>query len=176
MGEDLMLKPQDVLVLLRLAGETRPWSFQQLSQELGMSVSEVHAALKRAEESKLYNAKKRQVQRESLLEFAVHGIPYVYPAKRLARAYGVPTAYSAEPLRKMVVTDHDDLLVWPHPDGEQFGDAVEPLYPSAPEAARRNGSLHRRLALVDALRIGRVRERKMAKEALDREFDKECNA
>lgn len=165
-----MLKPQDVLVLLRLVGESAPWSFQQLSGELGMSVSEVHQALKRAETSKLYNAKRRQVMKQSLLEFAVHGIPYVFPAIRLARTNGIPTAHSAEPLRQMVSADSDDCLVWPHPDGEYFGDAIEPLYRSAPEAALRNPTLHRRLALVDALRAGRVRERKLAAEALDREF------
>lgn len=165
-----MLKPQDVVVLLRLAGEAKPWSFQQLAGELGMSASEVHQALKRAEASKLYSAKNRQVMKRSLLEFAVHGIPYVFPAKRLARAYGVPTAHSAEPLRDMIIADNDDCLVWPHPDGEQFGDAIEPLYRSVPEAALRNPTLHRRLALVDALRAGRTRERKMAEEALDKEF------
>lgn len=165
-----MLKPQDVLVLLRLAGESSSWTFQELSRDLGMSVSEVHQALKRSEESGLYDSRKRKVKAHALLELAVHGIPYVFPAKRLARSYGIPTAHSAEPLVDRFVVDLDDTLVWPHPEGQDFGDAIEPLYRSVPEAARRNPKLHRRLALIDALRIGRVRERRMAAEALEAEL------
>lgn len=167
-----MLKPQDVLVLLRIVGEPSNWTFQQLSQDLGMSASEVHQALKRAEASGLYDSTKRRVLKRALLEFAVHGIRYAFPPKRLARSYGIPTAHSADPLRSRVVADRDDCLVWPDPDGSQFGDAIEPLYRSAPRAASRNPTLHRRLALVDALRIGRAREREMAAKALDEEFGK----
>jgi hypothetical protein len=136
-----------------------------------MSASEIHQALKRAEESGLYDWKKRKVMKRALLEFAIHGIQYAFPAKRLARCYGIPTAHSAEPLRGRSVADQDDCLVWPDPNGELFGDAIEPLYRSAPQAAYRNPTLHRRLALIDALRVGQVRERKMAAIALDKEFD-----
>ncbi|HEY9723131.1 MAG TPA: helix-turn-helix domain-containing protein [Oscillatoriaceae cyanobacterium] len=165
-----MLKPQDVLVLLRIVGEPAHWSFQELSRELGMSASEVHQALKRAEESGLYEAKSRKVKKRALLEFAIHGLRYAFPAKRLARCRGIPTAHSAAPLREQLVSDQDDCLVWPEPTGEQFGDAIEPLYRSAPMAAFRNPKLHRRLALVDALRVGRAREREMAAKALNEEF------
>jgi hypothetical protein len=165
-----MLKPQDILVLLRIVGEPATWSFQELSHDLGMSASEVHQALKRAEVSRLYDAKKRRVMKHSLLEFAVHGIPYAFPAIRQARCYGIPTAHSADPLRSKLIADLDDCLVWPDPDGNQFGDAIEPLYRSAPKAASRNPALHRRLALVDALRVGGAREREMAAKALNEEF------
>ena len=165
-----MLKPQDVLVLLRIVGEPTDWSFQQLSQELGMSASEVHQALRRAGESALYDTKKRKVRKHALLEFAVHGLRYAFPAKRLPRCQGLPTAYSAEPLRDHMVAGPDDCVVWPYPGGEHYGDALEPLYRSAPMAASRNPKLYRRLALVDALRVGRAREREMAARALDEEF------
>lgn len=165
-----MLKPQDVLVLLRLAGDSSTWTFKSLASDLGMSVSETHAALERACESGLYDPRKRKVREHALLEFAIHGIPYVFPARPLPRARGIVTAHSAEPLIGRIVVSDDDRLVWPHPEGTEFGDAIEPLYRSAPEAARRNPKLHRRLALVDALRIGRAREKKMAAEALDEEL------
>ncbi len=165
-----MLKPQDVLVLLRLAGDAGSWSFQQLSQELRMSASEIYQALQRAEASGLYDAKRRKVRKHALLEFAVHGVRYAFPARREARCYGIPTAHSAEPLCSRIVVEHDDCLVWPDPDGKLFGDAIAPLYRSAPEAATRNAKLHRRLALVDALRVGRARERELAARALDDEL------
>lgn len=165
-----MLKPQDVLVLLRLAGEPTDWTFKNLAKELGLSASEVHGALDRATESGLYDPRKRKVKEHALLEFAEHGIPYVFPAKRLPRCQGIPTAYSAEPLKAKFVVADDDRVVWPHSEGTEYGDAIEPLYRSAPHAAFRNPKLHRRLALIDALRIGRARERKMAAEALDKEL------
>lgn len=165
-----MLKPQDILVLLRLAGDPSHWTFKSLASDLGMSVSETHAALERASESGLYDPIRRKVREHALWELAVHGIPYVFPARRLPRSRGIVTAHSAEPLASKLVVAADDRLVWPHPEGADYGDAIEPLYRSAPEAARRNPKLHRRLALIDALRVGRTRERKMAAEALDVEL------
>lgn len=165
-----MLKPQDVLVLLHLAGEPSSWTFKSLARDLGLSESETHAALRRAEESGLYDSKKRKVKTHALWELAVHGIPYVFPARRLPRCHGIPTAHSTEPLNGKLVLDSDDRLVWPHPEGTEFGDAIEPLYRSAPDAARRHPKLHRRLALIDTLRIGRARERKMAAAALEAEL------
>ena len=37
-----------------------------------------------------------------------------------------------------------------------------PLYPSVPEAALKDEKLHELLALVDALRVGRAREKELA--------------
>ena len=153
-------------MVLRLSGEFAPWTYQSLAQELGLSVSETHAALRRAAECGLYDADRRQVRVHSLMELTIHGLPYVFPARRLPRSRGIPTAYSAAPLEGQLAVDPDDRLVWPHPAGTEFGDAIEPLYGSAPDAACRNPKLYRRLALVDALRVGRARERRLAAEAL----------
>jgi hypothetical protein len=46
------------------------------------------------------------------------------------------------------------------------GVALYPLYPSVPEAARKNSALYELLALFDALRAGAARERKMASDLL----------
>lgn len=51
-------------------------------------------------------------------------------------------------------------------DGQVQGVAVKPLYPSVPHAARRDAALYDLLALVDALRLGRARERAMAEKEL----------
>jgi len=53
-------------------------------------------------------------------------------------------------------------LVWPHPEGQVRGESLEPLYPSAVDAALKDTKLYECLALVDALRVGRARERKLA--------------
>ena len=44
------------------------------------------------------------------------------------------------------------------------GLGIEPLYPTAPGAALRNEKLYELLALVDALRAGRARERTFAEQ------------
>ena len=52
--------------------------------------------------------------------------------------------------------------VWPHAEGPVRGIALIPLYPSVPAAALRNPALYENLALFDALRMGRARERNLA--------------
>ncbi|MEM1055355.1 MAG: hypothetical protein AAGI52_07500 [Bacteroidota bacterium] len=60
----------------------------------------------------------------------------------------------------------DALLVWPDPDGTDHGRLVEPLYRSAPFAARQDPALYNLLATFDELRVGRARERARAEDAL----------
>ena len=44
----MVLKPQDVLVLLKLVAlQEKDWSYNRLAIELGMSPAEVHASAKR---------------------------------------------------------------------------------------------------------------------------------
>lgn len=57
-------------------------------------------------------------------------------------------------------------LIWPHPDGKSRGQSLTPLYRAAPYAALQDERLYELLALVDMLRIGRARERSLAKERL----------
>jgi hypothetical protein len=60
----------------------------------------------------------------------------------------------------------DPPPVWPDPEGSTRGVAFEPLYPTVPQAARRDPALYELLALVDAVRDGRARERKIAEKEL----------
>jgi hypothetical protein len=52
--------------------------------------------------------------------------------------------------------------VWPDPQGRQRGIAVSPLHPAVPELARRDPELAERLALIDAIRMGDARVRRLA--------------
>ena len=56
--------------------------------------------------------------------------------------------------------------MWPHPNGSVRGVGVEPLHPSVPFAAMQDAKLYEMLALFDALRVGKARERSMALERL----------
>lgn len=163
------IKPQDVLVLLKLClWQEREWRHVDLSLELGLSQTEVSFALERCRVSGFLDQAKKRVNRSALLEFLAHGLKYVYPVQPGALCRGMPTAHSAPPLSKRIVSDEHDQYVWPSGAGTMRGQAIEPLYASVPLAAGKDPQLHELLALVDALRVGRARERSLAAGELEK--------
>ena len=163
-----MLKPQDVVVTLALASvPPAERTYASLAGMLRMSASETHAAVKRATASGLVDGATRAPRRSALLEFLVHGIRFAFPAVRSGLTRGVPTSYGTAPLAGLLHSDGPPP-VWPHPEGTVRGEGLEPLYRAVPAAALANPALHELLALVDALRSGRARERKLAADELAR--------
>lgn len=166
-----MLKPQDILVLLKLMTVgSEPWTYASLAESLGMSASEVHAAVKRATKAGLYTSSTKRPATGRLVPFLVHGVPHVYLAERGGVTRGIPTGVAAEPLASQFSLDFqrpETIPVWPHAEGDTLGYAISPLYRSAPEAALRDPRLYELLALVDAVREGRARERNMASGELE---------
>lgn len=160
-----MLKPQDIVILLKLVAKTAksaPWNFATLAKELYMSSSEVHAGFKRAVKSQLINQQTRELNLNALSEFIVHGLRYVFPAERGEITRGLPTAHAADPLKTDLVEDCDLPPVWPYAHGTTRGQAFLPLYESVPRAVESDPLLYELLALVDAIRGGRSRERNLA--------------
>jgi DNA-binding Lrp family transcriptional regulator len=163
----MVTKPQDVLVALKLCIEGARQSYADLGQELGMSASEVHAAVRRLGEARLVDPETREVRREALRNFLVHGVPHAFPASPREVTRGMPTAWAAPVLSGKISASEQMPPVWPDPDGKVQGTAVQPLYSSVPHAARRDPALYDLLALVDALRIGRARERSLAEKEIN---------
>lgn len=164
---DMVLKPQDVVVLLKLAQPR--WvgaPYAVLATELGMSPSEVHAAVHRAAAAGLVNPFLRATQREAAAEFLIHGLKYAFPAQRGEMTRGIPTGVGAAPLAKLFQASDEPVPVWPDPEGEARGYALEPLYRCVPTAVKRDADLYALLALVDAIRCGRARERALAEKEL----------
>jgi hypothetical protein len=163
------LKPQELLVLLKVSAHPeRKFTFAALAQELAMSAAEVHASVRRATAAGLVNARGRgdwSPIRPALQEFMLHGARYAFPAEIGPVKRGVPTAHGAEPLAS-VLRNEGDTPVWAHPQGSARGPSVSPIYRTAPQAALVDPQLHRLLALLDALRIGRARERELAAQLL----------
>jgi hypothetical protein len=161
----VILKPQDVLFLLKLVAlHGKVWSYNKLAVDLGMSPAEVHAAGKRAVAAQL------AVQRQgtlipnirNLTEFLVHGIRYVFVPERGELTRGMLTIFAAPPLNESFVPSSEPPPVWPDPQGTERGIAFSPLYKSVPVAARADQQLYELLALADAIRGGRARERSIA--------------
>lgn len=162
-----MLKSQDIVVLLKLAGQQPGWTFEGIAAELDMSPSAVHRSLDRAQRAGLYDSRRRAINRAALLEFLVHGARYVFPAVRNGEARGIPTAWAAAPLADQISSSQENVPVWPHALGNVRGIALEPLHPVVPEAARCDDQLGELLALFDAIRIGSARERGLAAKELE---------
>ena len=165
----MILKSQDVLFLLKLVAiGNNDWSYNRLAVELGMSPSEVHAAARRALATGLAVrlGERPESQRRNLLEFLLHGIRYVFVPERGEPTRGMPTLHAAPPVSEWLVSNDELPPVWPDPEGEVRGIAFSPLYKSAPHAARQDKRLYELLVLVDAVRGGQARERKLAGEAL----------
>ena len=161
----MLLKPQDVLVLLKLVSLGRArWSYNGLATDLGMSPSEVHAAVKRAVAARLATPRDDAVApiTAALTEFLTHGVQYAFAPDRGAPTRGMPTAHAAPPLRDELAPSSDLPPVWPDPEGKVRGLAFSPLYRAAPRAARKDPILYELLALVDAVRGGGARERALA--------------
>lgn len=105
-----------------------------------------------------------------LAEFALHGARYAFAVDKTPSTVGVPTSHSAPAFAGVFAPGSEDY-VWPHPNGSMRGIGVEPLHPSVPYAAMQDAKLYEMLALFDALRVGRARERGMALERLEALID-----
>jgi hypothetical protein len=166
-------------------------TLSEVARAVQLSASEVHAGISRAEAADLVDAGERRIVVRNLMEFLEHGVRYTFISRRGGVTRGIPTAHSAAPLASELAgiagsrkryadgraKDADDAaspetlsplqslsdvpVVWPHPEGTMRGESLEPLYPTAVDAAIERPRLHECLALVDALRVGRAREREM---------------
>lgn len=169
MAELRSMRPQDVVVLLKLVSTTHQEEKTSLHQKplaaaLGMSQSEVSASLRRSRGARLVNEGKQQVHPQALIEFLCYGLRYVFPAAPGPVYRGMPTAHSAAPLNQLIRSA--DAYVWPSSEGEARGESIVPLYPSVPFAARQDAVLYALLALADTLRVGRPREIALAQDWL----------
>lgn len=161
------LLPQDVVVLAKLVsyrGERS--SIAHLAGDVALSPSQVHASLTRLARSRLTDAQTGHPLLKAVEEFLIHGVKYAFPAQRGEATRGMPTAYAAAPLRDQLAENDDLPPVWPDAEGEVRGVTLEPLHKGVPKAARQDPVLHELLALLDALRDGRVRERQLAEKEL----------
>ncbi|MPZ43347.1 MAG: hypothetical protein GEV05_08100 [Betaproteobacteria bacterium] len=166
----LVLKPQDLYVLLALAASRdQGTTYPELSGFAGLSMSEVHAAFKRAVTARLlfFEEKRPRILLPAFKEFLYHGAKYAFPPVRGGMVGGVPTAHAAPPLNAHIVPSADPAPVWPSAEGRVRGITLVPLYPSAPAAAQRSPAFYEQLALFDAIRTGNARERALARQMFE---------
>lgn len=170
------LKPQDLVVLYKQAANPgRAWTYATMGAVLGMSPSQVHRSVQRATFAGLAHSKGRGVWHvlpEALIEFSVHGARYAFPVALGPVRRGVPTSFGAPPLSAEINSAPGEAPVWPYPEGEGRGPSMNPLCHQVPKAALADPALYELLALVDAMRAGRSRERALAQRMLSERLGK----
>lgn len=164
------MKPQDVLVALKLSLAEEMPGYVELGKSLGISASETHASVRRLTASRILDPETKHVRLRVFRNFLVHGVPYAFPASPREATRGMPTAWAAPAFAGKIMSSGEMPPVWPDPEGKVQGNSVEPLYSSAPEASRRDPALYDLLTLVDAIRFGRARERAIAEKEIDNRF------
>jgi len=159
------LKSQDVLVLLKLLLlKEEPWRQKDLAQALYLSTAEVCHAIGRLGTSKLYSSERQKPHVANAMEFLVHGVKYVFPARFGGISLGLKTAHSAPPLSKKIKSSSS--YVWPCEEGKDRGEILYPIYGTVCQVSLQDKNLYECLALLDAIRVGRPRETKIAIEEL----------
>lgn len=158
------------MLLKILTFDDDKWILADIASSLEISISETSGALERCRICGLIDQKKRMVNKQGLREFLIYGLKYVYPAQVGNQTRGIPTAHSAEPVRSRIAESSENL-VWPYYKGTRRGNAVTPLYQTVPRIVGHQQALYEWLVLVDTLRLGRVREREIAIEELDKRLN-----
>lgn len=175
---EINMKPQDIVIALKLiskSAKSEIWTQHEIAVELCMSPSEINAGLKRLQESglllpvtSLLQIHHPKINKTLLLEFLLHGIRYVFPAKPGVLTRGIVTSYAAPAFKNKIAIGNDPIPVWPYAEGNARGLAITPLYKSVPSsiALYPEQPFYDMLTLVDAIRCGMARERKIAADLL----------
>lgn len=166
----MSLKAQDIVVLIKIIARQgdESWSQHHIALELCLSPSQINSALKRLVTSGLmtpyHPPSKPQPILSACEEFLIHGLKYIFPAKLGELARGIPTSYAGPSLKTELTTGSDPMPVWPYGKGEERGLSLKPLYPSVPESVSQypDPLFYDLLALIDAIRSGRAREKQLA--------------
>lgn len=159
------MRPHDVAILLKIIGiDSQHWNLAGLSSALRISLSEISESLNRSWIANLIDYKKKKINRQNLMEFLEHGVKYVFPQHPGTMARGIPTAHSHAFMKKYFKSEMN--YVWPDNNGKELGLVIEPFYPKQVESVKEDEKFYKLLALVDVIRVGKVREIKYAVDEL----------
>lgn len=146
------------------------WTYATLSKRVGLSASECNEAVKRGIKCGLLRAPRTGTRPlpagKALVEFLLHGVKYVFPGEEGILTRGIPTGFAAPVLSNKLVSAGEHIHVWPDARGASMGLTLKPLHKAIPFAVRYDPLLYELAALVDAIRYGKLREAKIAANAL----------
>lgn len=190
----MQLKPHDTVVALKygcLAMKGKQDSktlgrvtVRILADSLGLSPGEVSKSNQRLLKAKLiapaesdqgrthieYNTVVRHMR-----EWLCYGIQYSVLVEPQGLGNGLVTAWSNKSVKSELVP-REVPHVWLFPGGSDYGEGISPLYTKAPVAAYDDENMHYVLSLIDAVRIGKPREVKIARVLIEKFLDEMSRA
>lgn len=159
------IKAQDILLLAKLIASDGFPMQKILSQELGISPSEISHSMRRLNASGLINLEGKSINRLACIEFFEHAVKFFFPIEISSIERGVLTGPSFKGFKFQSEMDY----VWSDSFGDARGLSVTPLYPTVPFASKTDDKLYELMCVIDILRgLGKVRHQKEAKELLRR--------
>jgi hypothetical protein len=161
------MRPQDIVILLKiLTANKTDWQYRDIGADLSISISEISDSLHRSSLAGLVDGSRKNVHRQSLMEFIEHGLHYVFPQEPGSMVTGVPTAHS-HPFYKNRFPG-EMQYAWPGTEGTIRGLSILPLHSGVTKAVVTDEKLYLALASIDIIRVGRVRESKEALKQLQK--------
>jgi len=141
-------------------------SVRGLANQTGISKSQVSLSLNRCIDVGLAKLDRKtlspKANTQALLEFIAYGIRYVFPVKAGVVTRGIPTSFAAPVFKEQLISLAELPPVWSHVNGNVKGVAIEPLHKNIGQAVNNDIVLYALLALTDAIRLGKPRERNLA--------------
>lgn len=150
----------DLLVLGRvLSWEGRQWTAKLIADNLTVDGAQIHYSLRHLGELDLIASKSKRLIYKNIERLLCCALKYVYPPKITEGGYGMPTMYSASPLKEIFNTH--DTIVWKQNEeleGVQGDRCLTPFHKRVPEVCMYDRNLYAFCSLVDAVRAGKPRE------------------
>jgi hypothetical protein len=135
---------------------------RSLANELCLPPATVQRALERLAAVRVFDAIRRRVNVGASEDLFIHALRFIVPSVVGGETRGLPTAWAAAPLSGHLAGNDDLPPVWPDPQGDVRGLELQPLHPRMVSLARADAQTYELLALVDGLRVGDARVRKLA--------------
>ncbi|MEZ9047669.1 MarR family transcriptional regulator [Vibrio splendidus] len=146
------------------------YSARSLEKSLGISKTQVNISFKRCESLGLIRRERSTghpiVNTKVLFNIIEHAIRYIFPITSGQLTRGIATSFGAPVLSSSLMTGGELIPVWSDSKGSTKGFMVEPLFKGVTIAVRKDPQMYAMLALIDAIRLGQPRERKLALEKL----------
>lgn len=158
--------PDEVDLAALPVGSPSLYTARALELQTGISKTQINRSLKHCMDIGLAREDRKlgvpRANTRVLLEFIVHGLKYVFPARAGELTRGIGTSFAAPVLAGRLLSAGEHLLVWPDAYGNTKGLKVEPLFKTATYAAKRDPEMYALMALIDAIRLGQPRESNLA--------------
>lgn len=160
------MKPHDIVIALKIVSfNSETWRIIDVAYNINISPSEVYGSINRLHKVEIMHMRKHIVKR-NLIEFLIHGVKYCFPAIPGIRSRGILTAHSSEFFKKIISDKKKDNYVWPFEKGNANGISIVPLHKNIPEFIQKDRFMYEHLSYIDAIRIGRKREKAYAEKQI----------